>query len=157
MSESELTDILYFKLNYRLWKLFYEWIMILLFELPNADYKTEYDYYIVSVLQVSSVKKFIKNVTPHVVNLFFYLSFTAFFSINLNVKRNYIHTFSWTSLLKSHFFPSYELHISLTQDRCALTRSEYAWLNFWGDWFNKLHSALWYFYSPTYINVRVKC
>ena len=40
-------------------------------------------YYIVSALQVSSVKKFIKNVNPHVVDFFFYLSFTAFFSINL--------------------------------------------------------------------------
>ena len=114
-------------------------------------------YYIVSVLQVSSVKKFIKNVNPHVVNFFFHLSFTAFLVSIWDVKRNYIHTFSWKSLLKRHFFPSYELHISLTQHRCALTQSEYAWLDFWGDWLIKLHSALWSFYSLTYINFRVKC
>ena len=39
--------------------------------------------YIVAVLQVSFVNNFIKNVNPYVVNFFFYLSFNAFFKINL--------------------------------------------------------------------------
>ena len=99
-------------------------------------------YYIVSVLQVSSVKKFIKNVTPHVVNLFFYLSFTASFSINLNVNRNYIHTFPWKSLLKRHFFPSYELHILLTRDRCALTLLSML------DWISGVTGLISYIHHP---------
>ena len=44
--------------------------------------------------------------------------------------------------------------ISLTQHRCTFTCSEYVWPKFWGDWFNKQHSALWSFYSLTYNNIR---
>ena len=54
-----------------------------------------------------------------------------------------------------HFSSSYELKISLTQYRYALIHNEYVALNFWCDWFNKHHSALWSFYSLTHNNVRV--
>ena len=111
---------------------------------------------IIILFQVSSVKKFIKNVNRHVVNFFFHLSFTAFLVSIWDVKRNYIHTFSWKSLLKRNFVSSYGLHISLTEHRCAFVVSMLDWIS-GGDWFNKLHSALWSFYSLTYINVRVKC
>ena len=102
------------------------WFCSLNCQMMNTKPNTH--YCIVSVLQVSSVKKFIKNVNPHVVNFFFHLSFTAFLVSIWDVKRNYIHTFSWKSL----FFPSYKLHISLDHQSCALTRSKYAWLNLWG-------------------------
>ena len=76
--------------------------------------------YIVTVLQVSFVKKFIKKVNPYV----FIFSFTSpllrFLIAILNVKQNYIHTFIWKFSLKRHLHPSYELQISLNQQRCAL-------------------------------------
>ena len=112
---------------------------------------------IITLFQVSSVKKFIKNVNPHVANFFFHLSFTAFLASIWDVKRNYIHTFSWKSLLKSHFFPpiSCIFHwISIVVQLPVVSILD--WIS-GGDWFNKLYSALWSFYSLTYINVRVKC
>lgn len=64
-------------------------------------------------------------------------------------------TFIGNLLLMRHFSSSYELKISLTQYRYALIHNEYVALNFWCDWFNKHHSALWSFYSLTHNNVRV--
>ena len=123
----------------------------------KAITKTNMQFYIVTILQVSSAKKFIKNINPYVVKIPF-TSPLMFFLVSIwDFNWNYIHTFIWKSLLKRHFSSSYELQISLTQHMCALICNEYVWPNFWGDWFSKQHSALWSFYSLTYDKVRVKC
>ena len=82
----------------------YYFVLVLIHVSLNCDFvlqivkcykmimKTNKHCYVVTILQVSPVKKFIKNVNPYAVSLFFYLSFNVFFSINLDVKQNHIHT-----------------------------------------------------------------